>query len=146
MSVQDMVRAIESGDRPPKPVIAQCDEEPSRIEEMYDMITTLTSSSQAEVVTDEDVLAAQLLDPFCKQMRAVLKGKNTRIKGDKLYQACKWQAPYHLVTEDGLVRRLLWTKGKQREIQLTQGRAPSVVPEAAKGLQSALCHMLHEES
>ena len=143
VSVQDMVRAIESGDRPPKPVIAQCDEEPSRIEEMYDMITTLTSSSQAEVVTDEDVLAAQLLDPFCKQMRAVLKGKNTRIKGDKLYQACKWQAPHHLVTEDGLVRRLLWTKGKQREIQLTQGRAPAVVPEAAKGLQSALCHMPH---
>ena len=114
---------------------------------MYDMITEIAFEGEADMVTDEDVLAAQLVDPFCKQMRSVLKGnQGTRIKDDKLYQTCKWQAPHHLVTEDGLLRRLLHTKGRHRELQLAQGRAPAVVPEAVKGLQSALCHLIHEES
>ena len=149
ISVQDMVRAIEDGDREPKPVVAGSQEEPTRMEEMYDMITSINQLGDdgAELVTDEDVLAAQLLDPFCKQMRLILKGnKQTRVAGDQLHQTCKWQAPYHIVTEDGVLRRLLWTKGKDRDLQIAQGRAPAVVPEAARGLQAALCQLLHEES
>ena len=147
LSVQDMVRAIMDGDREPKPVVAGHDGEQSRIEDMYDMITHISLGGEAELVTDEDVLAAQLLDPFCKQMRLILKGnKETRIKSDELHKTCKWQAPYHLVTEDGVLRRLLWTKGADRDLQVAQGRALAVVPEAAKGLQSALCELVHEES
>ena len=98
-------------------------------------------------MSDEHVLAAQILDPYCRQMKQILsKGSKCRTSIDQMYKDCKWQAPYHTVTEDGLLRRLLWKKGSKADAQVIEGRAPAVVPEAATSLQRRLCEVLHAES
>lgn len=147
-SVQDMVRAIQAGDRELITKSADTgDTLPNRFDEMYAMITALEldATSSSGTITDDDVLAAQALDPYCRQMKLVLQGKETRTSKETLYQACKWQAPYHTVTPDGVLRRVLWKKGSKADRQVQEGRAPAVVPEAAKVMQQKLCSQIHEE-
>jgi hypothetical protein len=115
---------------------------------MYDMITALEcdQAEKSQQTNDSHVLAAQLVDPFCKQIKSQLQGKSTRIADDQLYYRCRWQAPFHIVTPDGLLRRILWKKGTKAEAQLMEGRAPAVVPDAAAELQRRLCKQIHSET
>ena len=53
----------------------------------------------------------------------------------------------HNVTEDWLLRRLLWKPGNEgSQLQVQEGRAPAVVPDAATALQWKLCKQFHSES
>ena len=146
-TVRQMVEAITSGERDVQPPVQQGDDTTSRFVEMYDMITMVELAADKEHVSDDDVLAAQVIDPFCKQMKQMLcKSDGCRTSTDQLYKDCKWQAPYHTVTKDGLLRRLLWKKGSKADAQVLEGRAPAVVPEGAKALQQKLCEVIHAES
>ena len=115
-TVQEMVDLIQNGDR--ELITKQCTVEslPNRFDDMYEMITALLEEqkdSSAKLVTDSDVEAAQATDPYCRQMRRILEGKTTRVAGEELYAQCKWQAPYHTISEDRLLRRLLWKPGSK---------------------------------
>ena len=146
-TVQDMVRAIEAGDR--EFVAKACTAEtlPNRFDEMYEMITAVEEALGAQKpATDEDVLAAQSTDPYCKQMKIIISGQDLRVGKGDLFQQCKWQAPYHVITEDGLLRRLLWKKGSKADRQVQEERAPAVVPKDALLLQHRLAKQAHEET
>ena len=112
------------------------------------MITLLEldEATAGGTVTDADVLSAQALDPYCRQMKQLLQGKETRTRKEDMYQLCRWQAPFHTVTPDGLLRRLLWKKGSKADAQIQEGRAPAVVPDSAKQLQRRLCVQVHKDT
>ena len=147
-TVQEMVKLIESGER--GLATKQCAAEtlPNRFDDMYEMITAISEQTEGatKLVTDADVGAAQAVDLYCKQMRKILEGKETRVAGAELYAQCKWQAPYHTIAEDGLLRRLIWKPGSKATQQVQEGRAPAVVPDGAVWLQLRLCKQLHNES
>jgi len=147
-TLKQMVDAIAAGEREVEQPAQQGDDTTSRFVEMYDMINAVEDElCDKGHVSDENVLAAQILDPYCRQMKQILsKGSKCRTSTDQMYRDCKWQAPYHTVTEDGLLRRLLWKKGSKADAQVIEGRAPAVVPEAATSLQRRLCEVLHAES
>ena len=144
-SVHDMVRAIEAGDREFITKACAAETLPNRFDEMYEMITAVEVETDGKAMTDADVLVAQSTDPYCRQMRKVLEGSETRVKKDDLYHRCKWQSPFHTVTEDGLLRRLISRKGPKADRQVQEGRAPTVVPDSARRLQLKLCKQAHEE-
>ena len=142
-----MVEEITSGERDVQPPVQQGDDTTSKIVEMYAMITMVELAANKEHVSHDDVLAAHVMDPICKQMKQMLcKSDGCRTSTDQLYKDCKWQAPYHTVTKDGLLRRLLWKKGSKADAQVLEGRAPTVVPEGAKVLQQKLRDVFHAES
>ena len=147
-TVRGMVHMIKTGQREHKPPAMQDDQLAERFTDMYDMITAMEceQAEKSQQTNDSHVLAAQLVDPFCKQIKSQLQGKSTRIADDQLYYRCKWQAPFHIVTPDGLLRRLLWKKGTKADAQLMEGRAPAVVPDAAAELQRRLCKQIHSET
>ena len=147
-SVKDMIRAIELGDRELRTKECSPESLPNRFDEMYEMITLLEldEATAGGTVTDADVLSAQALDPYCKQMRQLLQGRETRTGKEDMYQLCRWQAPFHTVTPDGLLRRLLWKKGSKADAQVQEGRAPAVVPDSAKQLQRRLCVQVHKDT
>ena len=51
-----------------------------------------------------------------------------------------------MVSDDGLLRRLIWKQGSKALQQVQEGRAPAVVTESAIQLQLKLCKQLHIES
>ena len=146
-TVQEMVRLIETGERELRTKQCAAETLPNRFDEMYEMITTIQlSQPEGKPVTDDDVLAAQAVDLYCKQMKTILSSSQLRVSSEALYQQCKWQAPYHIVTDDGLLRRLLWKPGSKAMQQVQEGRAPAVVPDVAVSLQIRLCKQLHSET
>ena len=112
--VRQMVEAITTGERDVQPPVRQGGDTTSRFVEIYDMITMAELAAGKEHVSDNGVLAAQVMDPFCKQMKQMLcKLDGCRTSTDQLYKDCKRQAPYHTVTKVGRLRRLLWKKGSK---------------------------------
>ena len=142
-TVQDMVRAIQAGDRRLQVGVCAAENLPNRFDDMYEMITTVHVTEAR--VTDKEVLAAQASDPHCQQLKGIISGSEVRVGTEELYRPCKWQAPYHTVTTDGLLRRLLWKKGTKADRQIQEQKAPAVIPERATDLQVRLCRQVHEE-
>ena len=145
-TVKQMVEAISAGDRPLERKGQDGEDWPEKFVQMYDMITVVDDLKGKQEANDDDVLAAHMIDPYCKQMKQLIKGdKSTRVSSEKLFSRCKWQQPYHIVDDEGILRRLLWKRGNKADVQVQEGRAPAVVQENAQQLQIKLCETVHAE-
>jgi hypothetical protein len=166
-TVKEMVQAIVSGDRPSKPQTYQTDDTPTRFEEFYDMIAGVDTGpakagaataaavgmraagcATAEVgVTDDQIRQAQAEDEHCQALISLVRGSQGQSKlPASIIKALEWKAPYHLVGEDGILRRLCWRTSGKSEVRGLEGSTPAVIPASNVALRAKLCELLHRES
>ena len=152
-TVKEMVQAIVSGERPPKPQTYQVDETPTRFEEFYDMISLLEHVSspleKGQVLEglDQEIKEAQANDVQCRALSDLVQGRPIQAGlPEKTVRALEWKAPYHVVSEDGILRRLCWRTTGKSEVKGLEGSTPAVIPAAEGKLRAKLCGLLHEES
>ena len=140
--VREVIEAIQTGKRPPKPQTYQDDDHESRFEEYYDVISGMEALT---TVAKNEIAAAQAADEYCAEMISLLSGKGTASR-DRSHMArlCRWAASYHGL-RDGLLCRVSTATRTRSKREHVDSAMAVVIPHADTRLQLRVSEMAHLE-
>lgn len=148
--VKEVIEAIQSGKRPPKPQTYQDDDHESRFETYYDVISGVDALT---VVAKAEIVAAQEEDEYCAEMIRLLSAapcaETRRInkqarKKSHIARLCRWAAPYYGL-RDGLLCRVSSAARTRSKKQHQDSAMAVVIPDANVQLQLRISEMAHLE-